>query len=219
MSIAEQAARITSLRDELRAVLMEMGLAEEGYKLEQCVGAVADIPKIPVSNTILDTVNTQKAIEAGYHSPGGTVSIATEEKTATQNGRVTPSEGKVLSAVVVDVDTQPVLQEKTAQPSKEIQEITADDGFDGLSKVIIQAIADIYADVSGVSALAEDVLEGKTFVAQNGESVGGTMKNMADSEILIDGLVSENMPIPAGFYNGLGFAKITSTIENELAGI
>ena len=219
MSIAEQAARITSLRDELRAVLMEMGLAEEGYKLEQCVGAVADIPKIPVTNTILDTVNTQKAIEAGYHSPGGTVSISTEEKTVTQNGRVTPSEGKVLSAVVVNVDTQPVLQEKTAQPSKEIQEITADDGFDGLSKVIIQAIADIYADVSGVSALAEDVLEGKTFVAQNGESVGGTMKNMADSEILIDGLVSENMPIPAGFYNGLGFAKITSTIENELAGI
>ena len=63
------------------------------------------------------------------------------------------------------------------------------------------------------------MLEGKTFVAQNGQSVGGTMKNMADSEILIDGLMSENMPIPAGFYNGLGFAKITSTIENELAGI
>lgn len=219
MSIAQQAARITSLRDELRDILKELGLADEQYKLEQCVEAVRNMPKIPAEDTVLDINNTEKQIDKGYHLAEGRVHIVTEEKTVTQNGTVTPSEGKVLSKIIVNVDNSPNLQEKTVSPSKEIQTVVSDEGYDGLSKVIIEAIADIYADISGVTASAEDVLEGKSFVSSAGENVAGAMKNMADSGISIDGMINEAVPIPSGFYNGMGYAKITDSIENELAAL
>lgn len=219
MSIAQQAARITSLRDELRDILKELGLADEQYKLEQCVEAVRNMPKIPAEDTVLDINNIEKQIAKGYHLAEGKVRIVTEEKTVTQNGTVTPSEGKVLSKIIVNVDSSPNLQEKTVSPSKEIQTVVSDEGYDGLSKVIIEAIADIYADISGVTASAEDVLEGKSFVSSAGENVAGTMKNMADSGIYIDGMINEAVPIPSGFYNGMGYAKITDSIENELAAL
>lgn len=219
MSIAQQAARITSLRDELRDILKELGLADEQDKLEQCVEAVRNMPKIPAEDTVLDINNIEKQIDKGYHPSEGRVHIVTEEKTVTQNGTVTPSEGKVLSKVIVNVDNSPNLQEKTVSPSKEIQTVVSDEGYDGLSKVIIEAIADIYADISGVTASAEDVLEGKSFVSSTGENVAGTMKNMADNGISIDGMINEAVPIPSGFYNGMGYAKITDSIENELAAL
>lgn len=219
MSIAQQAARITSLRDELRDILKELGLADEQDKLEQCVEAVRNIPKIPAEDTVLDINNIEKQIAKGYHLSEGKVHIVTEEKTVTQNGTVTPSEGKVLSKVIVNVDNSPNLQEKTVSPSKEIQTVVSDEGYDGLSKVIIEAIADIYADISGVTASAEDVLEGKSFVSSAGENVAGAMKNMADNGISIDGMINEAVPIPSGFYNGMGYAKITDSIENELAAL
>lgn len=219
MSIAQQAARITSLRDELRDILKELGLADEQDKLEQCVEAVRNMPRITAEDTVLDINNIEKQIAKGYHLAEGRVHIVTEEKTVTQNGSVTPSEGKVLSKVIVNVDNSPNLQEKTVSPSKEIQTVVSDEGYDGLSKVIIEAIADIYADISGVTASAEDVLEGKSFVSSAGENVAGAMKNMADSGISIDGMINEAVPIPIGFYNGMGYAKITDSIENELAAL
>ena len=177
------------------------------------------MPKIPAEDTVLDINNTEKQIDKGYHLAEGRVHIVTEEKTVTQNGTVIPSEGKVLSKVIVNVDNSPNLQEKTVSPSKEIQTVVSDEGYDGLSKVIIEAIADIYADISGVTASAEDVLEGKSFVSSAGENVAGAMKNMADSGISIDGMINEAVPIPSGFYNGMGYATITDSIENELAAL
>lgn len=57
-----------------------------------------------------------------------------QEKTATENGEITPDPGfDGLSRVVVDVP-DPSLQEKTAT---ENGEITPDPGFDGLSKVTV----------------------------------------------------------------------------------
>ena len=67
MSIAQQAARITSLRDELRDILKELGLADEQDKLEQCVEAVRNMPKISAEDTVLDINNTEKQIDKGYH--------------------------------------------------------------------------------------------------------------------------------------------------------
>ena len=80
MSIAQQAARITSLRDELRDILKELGLADEQYKLEQCVEAVRNMPKISAEDTVLDINNTEKQIDKGYHPSEGRVHIVTEEK-------------------------------------------------------------------------------------------------------------------------------------------
>ena len=40
--------------------------------------------------------------------------------------------------------TQPILQQKEATPNKNIQEITPDNGYDGLSKVIVNQIPSQY---------------------------------------------------------------------------
>ncbi len=67
--------------------------------------------------------------------------VPTEEKTVTTNGEVTPSTGKFLSKVTVNVPAPaPTLQEKTATPTTTTQNISPDSGYDGLSNVRISAI-------------------------------------------------------------------------------
>ena len=219
MSISEQIARLQQLKERLRTKLTALKLASEENTLEECVAAVESIADNRAVSQKLDTTTASYTVPAGYHNGSGTVSVELEEKTVTANGVVTPTAGKVLSKITVNVENAPTLQEKTAVPSKEAQEIVADEGYDGLSKVIIEAIADIYADISGVTASAEDVLEGKSFVSSAGENVAGAMKNMADRGISIDGMINEAVPIPSGFYNGMGYVKITDSIENELAAL
>lgn len=219
MSISEQIARLQQLKERLRTKLTALKLASEENTLEECVAAVESIADNRAVSQKLDTTTASYTVPAGYHNGSGTVSVELEEKTVTANGVVTPTAGKVLSKITVNVENAPTLQEKTAVPSKEAQEIVADEGYDGLSKVSVQAIPANFADVTGVTVSAADVLSGKVFVDSTGAKKSGEMANNAAVSATINGLDTTSYVIPAGYHNGSGTVTLTDDIENALAAI
>ena len=219
MSISEQIARLQQLKERLRTKLTALKLACEENTLEECVAAVESIADNRAVSQKLDTTTASYTVPAGYHNGSGTVSVELEEKTVTTNGVVTPTAGKVLSKITVNVENAPTLQEKTAVPSKEAQEIVADEGYDGLSKVSVQAIPANFADVTGVTVSAADVLTGKVFVDSTGAKKSGEMANNAAVSATINGLDTTSYVIPAGYHNGSGTVTLTDDIENALAAI
>lgn len=96
-----------------------------------------------------------------------------------------PSENKLIRKVIVDsVALDKPDQTKTTIPTKERQVVKADAGYE-LAENIVEAIPDEFADITGVTATAEDVLNGKTFVDSTGTTIQGTaeLKEDLDREL------------------------------------
>lgn len=106
---------------------------------------------------------------------------------------------------------------KSATPSKSAQTITPSTGK-VLSSVSVAKIPDAYQDVTGVTAAAADVLDGKYIVTSTGSKVEGTMANNGSVTTTIDGLTTTSATIPAGYTTG-GTVSLTSDIETALAAI
>lgn len=219
MSIQTEITRLQGLRNTLRTKLVALGLVASTANLEECVTAVDGIEDKGAVSKTLDTTTKSYTVPAGYHNGSGTVQIVTEEKTATANGTITPTSGKVLSKVVVNVDTTPTLQSKTVTPTKSAQTVTPDAGYDGLSGVTVNAIPSNYGDVSGVTAAAGDVLANKVFVDATGAEKAGTMANNGAVAATIDGLTTTSYTVPAGYHSGSGTVSLTNAIETALIAI
>ncbi|MBR4983989.1 MAG: hypothetical protein IKY94_15770 [Lachnospiraceae bacterium] len=118
-------------------------------------GGTTTEPKLQSkSATPSETAQTIKP-DTGYDglSQVSISAIQTETKTVTTNGTVTPTAGKYLKSVVVNVPTggsTPTLQTKTVTPTETTQTITPDTGYDGLSSVKVNAISKTYIG-SGVT--------------------------------------------------------------------
>ena len=114
---------------------------------------------------------------SGSNLPKLTIdAVPTETKSVTENGTYVPTSGKWFSSVSVNVPTgsaAPVLQEKSVTPTKSAQEIVADEGYDGLLKVSVNAIPNRYVDTSTATAVAADLNNGKTAYV-NGVKITGT---------------------------------------------
>lgn len=103
--------------------------------------------------------------------------IQTSSLTANANGQYSPPVGSYYSSVTVDVEDSAVnLQTKTITPAATPISVTPDSGYQGLSSVTVNAIPSNYSDVSGVTAVAGDVIAGQTFVDASGVLRTGTLR-------------------------------------------
>ena len=183
---------------------------------------------------------TVNAIPEAYQDvssvTAGAGDVLTGKVIVTANGTVTAGEmvnngavDKTLDATTITYTipkgyhsgsgkVQIVLETKTVTPTKSAQDITPTSGK-VLGKVTVAAIPAKYQDVSGVTASAANVLDGKYFVDSAGTLTEGTMANKGAVTASIDGLTTTSYTVPAGYHNGSGKVSLTSDIENALAAI
>ena len=109
------------------------------------------------------------------------------------------------------------LETKSATPTKSPQTISPSTGK-LLSSVSVAAIPKAYQDVTGVTAVAADVLTGKVIVSATGEKITGSMANNGTISGTIDGMTATSYSVPAGYTSG-GSVTLTNSIETALAAI
>lgn len=181
MSIATEIARIETARNTLRTKAVELGIGLGTDKLD---AIAADFEGIVNQGAVSATVQEGATftIPKGYHNGSGTVSGVTG--------------GGNYS-----------LQSKTVTPTKKQQNITPDAGYYGLSDITVGAIPEAYQDVTSVTAVAADVLTGKTIVGKDGTVTAGTMPNNGAVEKTLD-TTTLSYTVPKGYHSGAGVVKI-----------
>ena len=155
-------------------------------------------------------IDADGVTQAGTMPDNGAVSKVLDATTGNQE--YTVPAGKHSGTGKVSV----VLETKSATPTEAAQDIAPTKGK-VLGKVTVGAIPAKYKDVSGVTAGAADVLDGKFIVLADGSKIEGTMANGAIAKT-IDGLTQTSVAVPAGYTSG-GTVSLTDAIETALAAI
>lgn len=185
--------------------------SDEGYYGLSAVN-VAAIPEAYQDVTSVNAVATEVLVGKTIVTADGTVVIGTMPNigsyTETIDHKSTPCyipEGYHDGTGSVSV----VTETKTATPTKAEQTIIPTNGK-VLSKVTVAAIPDEYQDVTGVTATADKVLTGSTFVDSTGAEVDGTMANNGAINATLD-TTTTSKTIPAGYTTGGTVNIVTET--------
>ncbi len=186
-NIAEQIQRIETDRNNIRAKLTELGLADSTANLDTLTTAIQSIENQGSVSATVQEGDTY-TIPKGYHNGSGTVSGV--------------AGGGSYN-----------LQSKTVTPTKSQQNITPDGGYYGLSDVTVQAIPTNYQDVSVTTATTDDVLSTKVFVDSTGKTTAGTMANNGTVTEKLD-TTTTSYTIPKGFHSGTGTVSITTETKS-----
>lgn len=219
MSVATEISRLQTLRNAIRTKLITLKIiSKSDATFEECKDAIEGITDNGAVAGTISTKDGTYTVPAGYHNGSGTVGIAEIEQSKIIAGNI--KSGVQILGVTGDYEGAGVsLQSKDVTPTKSAQNITPDDGYDGLSAVNVAAISDEYAIVSNVTATAPDVLANKVFVGSDGVEKAGTMANNGAVSKTIDGLTETSYTIPEGYHNGHGTVSLSDDIETALAAI
>ena len=183
-----------------------VGAIPENY---QDVSATTAAPGDVLANKVF--IDADGVTQAGTMTDNGAVEKVLDATTGNQEYTVPAGKHSGTGKVSIALET------KSATPAEAAQDITPTKGK-VLGKVTVGAIPDKYKDVSGVTAAAADVLDGKFIVLANGSKVEGTMANNGAIAKTIDGLTQTRADIPAGYTSG-GTVSLTDAIETALAAI
>mgnify|MGYP006886757043 CR=1 FL=1 len=183
-----------------------VGAIPENY---QDVSATTAAPGDVLANKVF--IDADGVTQAGTMPDNGTVEKVLDATDRDQEYTVPAGKHSGSGKVSIALET------RSATPAEAAQEITPTKGK-VISKVTVGAIPDKYKDVSGVTAAAEDVLDGKYIVLADGTKVEGTMADNGAISKTIDGLTQTSVSIPAGHTSG-GTVSLTDDIENALAAI
>ena len=217
MSVQSEITRLTGLKDRIGDKLTGLGVATaEATMLEDYTEALESIADNGgVSGSISEKAG-QYTVPKGYHDGTGKVQISTTEQQKIIAGNI--KQGVTILGVVGSYSGEGVnLQSKTVTPTKSQQEVSADEGYDALSSVTVNAIPANYQDISGVTAGAADVLTGKIIATSTG-NVSGTMANNGSVNGTV-GLSVAEFTIAKGYHDGTGKVTLHSDIETALAAI
>ncbi|MDD6936235.1 MAG: hypothetical protein PUI99_04840, partial [Clostridiales bacterium] len=175
----------------------------------QDVSATTAAPADVLANKVF--IDADGVTQAGTMPDNGAVEKVLDATAGNQEYTVPAGKHSGTGKVSIALET------KSATPTEAAQDITPTKGK-VLSKVTVGAIPAKYKDVSGVTAGAADVLDGKFIVLADGSKVEGTMANNGAISKTIDGLTQTSASIPAGYTSG-GTVSLTDAIETALAAI
>ena len=178
-------------QDIAAAIRAKNGLTTS-YKPSEMATAIMQLAGGTISlqnRTVNPSTSVQTLTASSGYAGLGTVTInaiQTETKTVTQNGDVTPTSGKYLTKVTVNVPIGATInnQNVTIIPTESEQTITASSGYTGLGTVTIEAIDNTY--------------------------IGSAITTRSSADLSASGAT---VNVPAGYYGSAASKAVTTTTQ------